>query len=60
MFSQAVIYYPDNGAMLKKIHKAIAAQHCIASTKYMDTLDLTIEQKSALLDAVISSYSENE
>jgi biotin synthase-related radical SAM superfamily protein len=57
VFSRAVIYFPENQAILQKIHKEIAVCHCAAATSYMNTLDITEEQKSDLLNAAIDAKS---
>jgi len=57
MFKQAIIYYPTNEKILKQISKDIAALHCVAAVKHMDTLKLDDEQKVAVIDSLISDMS---
>ena len=53
MFKQAVIYYPTDEKMLKQINRDIAAFHCNAAVKYMDTLKLNERQKVTLIDSLM-------
>ena len=57
MFKQAVIHYPTDEKIVKQISKDIAAFHCIAVTKYIDTLKLNERQKETLLDSLIQELS---
>jgi hypothetical protein len=58
VFSRAEIYYPDDEAILQKIYREIATCHCVAATNYMNTLGITEEQKSDLLDAAIEAHTK--
>jgi len=57
MFKQAIIYYPTDEKILKQISKDIAALHCVAAVKYMDTMKLDDKQKIAVIDSLISDLS---
>ena len=57
MFKQAIIYYPVDEKILKRISKDIAALHCVAAVKYMDMLKLGDKQKIAVIDSIISDLS---
>ena len=57
MFKQAIIYYPTDKKMLKQINKDIAALHCVAAVRYMDTIKLNDDQKAIVLDELISDTS---
>ena len=54
MFKQAIIYYPTDEKILKQISKDIAALHCVAVVKYMDTMKLDDAQKVTIIDSLIS------
>lgn len=60
MFKQAIIYYPKDEKSLKQIRTDIAALHCVASVKYMDTLNLDTEQKILLVDSLIKDLDNKE
>jgi len=54
MFKQAIIYYPADEKILRQISKDIAALHCVAAVKYMDTLKLNDKQKVSVIDSLMS------
>jgi len=57
MFKQAIIYYPADKKILKQINKDIAALHCTAAAKYMDTMKFTDDQKATIIDNIISDLA---
>jgi len=57
MFKQAIIYYPADEKILRQISKDIAALHCVAAVKYMDTLKLNDNQKVSVIDSLMSDMS---
>ena len=42
MLKRAVIHYPEDEKILKEINKDIAALHCAAAVKYMNTIKFAI------------------
>ena len=60
MFKQAIIYYPTDKKVLKQINKDIAALHCAAAVRYMDTIKLSDDQKAIVLDGLISNVSDRK
>ena len=60
MFKQAIIYYPTNEKMLTQINKDIAAFHCAAAVKYMDSLNLSVNQKATLIDSLMQDIADNK
>ena len=57
MFKQAIIYYPTDERIMKQINKDIAAFHCAAAVKYMNTLNLNDRQKVTLIDSIRQDLS---
>jgi hypothetical protein len=53
MFKQAIIHYPKDDKAWRQICKEIAALHCTAAVKYMDTLNLNLDQKATLIDSLM-------
>ena len=53
MYKQAIIHYPADEWAMTQIHKDIAALHCAAAVKYMDTLGLNDKQKAMLIDSLL-------
>jgi len=60
MFKEAIIYYPTDEKILKQINKDIAALHCVAAVKYMDTMKLDDAQKGAVIDSLISDLPSKQ
>jgi len=57
MFKRAIVYYPADERILKQIAKDIAAFHCTAAVKHMDTLKLNEMQKIRLIDSLLQDIS---
>jgi len=58
MYKQAVIHYPSDERAMKQINKEIAALHCAAAVKYMDTLQLNCHQKVTVIDALLCDMQQ--
>ena len=58
MYSQAVIYYPDNDTDMKNIQKIIAKFHCTAASDY--TKSLPDEQQSLALTLSLICMQEKQ
>jgi hypothetical protein len=52
MFKLGGIYFPKDEKMVKQIYKDIAAFHCAAAVKYMNSLNLNEQQKVSLLTSL--------
>ena len=57
IFKEAVIHYPKDEMALKRIFKEIAVFRCSSSVKYMDTLKLDADQKTAVIDSLLQDLN---
>jgi len=59
MFNEAVIHYPNDDITWNQICKDIAATHCAAAVKYMESINLDNVQKAVLIDSLIKDVSSD-
>lgn len=59
MFKQAVIYYPKDEKQHSKLKKDIAAFHCAAAVKYMDSLKFDSNQKEIVIDSLLQDIASS-
>lgn len=60
MFKQAVIHYPTEEKVLAQIGKEIAAFRCVATVKYIESLNLNDRQIETLYASLAEDIAARE
>jgi len=59
MYKGAVIHFPNDERTMQFIDREIAAFHCAAAVKFMDTLQLDCHQQAAVIDALLCDMQQD-